>query len=90
MVKLTDRPAMTKADEWDVKQQNKQTNDRLTQILIQCISPKHIRLSLMEGFALCKGGNCNIHIWAWFGYFICKQLLRINNLFGPRKRACIS
>ena len=19
----------------------------------------------------CKGGNFNIHIWVWFGYFIC-------------------
>ena len=22
-------------------------------------------------FAYCKGGNFNIQIWAWFGYFIC-------------------
>ena len=22
-------------------------------------------------FAYCKGGNFNIHIWAWFRYFIC-------------------
>ena len=22
-------------------------------------------------FAFCKGGNFNIHIWVWFGYFIC-------------------
>ena len=22
-------------------------------------------------FTYCKGGNFNIHIWAWFGYFIC-------------------
>ena len=22
-------------------------------------------------FAYCKGGNFNIHIWVWFGYFIC-------------------
>ena len=22
-------------------------------------------------FSYCKGGNFNIHIWAWFGYFIC-------------------
>ena len=27
--------------------------------------------SIIELFALCKGGNFNIHIWAWFGYFIC-------------------
>ena len=22
-------------------------------------------------FPYCKGGNFNIHIWVWFGYFIC-------------------
>ena len=22
-------------------------------------------------FAYCKGSNFNIHIWVWFGYFIC-------------------
>ena len=22
-------------------------------------------------FAYCKGDNFKIHIWAWFGYFIC-------------------
>ena len=27
-------------------------------------------------FAYCKGGSFNIHIWAWFGYFI---LLRKGN-----------
>ena len=26
---------------------------------------------IIELFALCKGGNFNIHIWAWFGYLIC-------------------
>ena len=30
---------------------------------------KNIRI--IELFVLCKGGNFNIHIWAWFGYFIC-------------------
>ena len=24
----------------------------------------------IELFSHCKGGNFNIHIWAWFGYFI--------------------
>ena len=34
-------------------------------------------LELLEGTrinrlsAYCKGGNFNIHIWAWFGYSIC-------------------
>ena len=27
----------------------------------------------MEFFGVCKGGNFNIHIWAWFGYFICSK-----------------
>ena len=22
-------------------------------------------------FTYCKGGSFNIHIWVWFGYFIC-------------------
>ena len=30
-----------------------------------------MRLDIMELFALCKSGNFNIHIWAWFGCFIC-------------------
>ena len=28
---------------------------------------------IMELFGFCKGGNFNIHIWAWFGYFICSK-----------------
>ena len=28
---------------------------------------------IMEFFGFCKGGNFNIHIWAWFGYFICTK-----------------
>ena len=30
---------------------------------------KDVRINRL--FAYCKGGNFNIHIWAWFGYFIC-------------------
>ena len=26
---------------------------------------------IIELYALCKGGNFDIHIWALFGYFIC-------------------
>ena len=25
----------------------------------------------VEKLYYCKGGNFDIHIWAWFGYFIC-------------------
>ena len=28
-------------------------------------------LDIDWNFAYCKGGNFIIHIWAWFGYFIC-------------------
>ena len=28
---------------------------------------------IMELFSFCKGGYFNIHIWAWFGYFICSK-----------------
>ena len=28
-------------------------------------------ISINRLLAYCKGGNFNIHIWAWFGYFIC-------------------
>ena len=27
--------------------------------------------SINRLFAYCEGGNFNIHIWAWFGNFIC-------------------
>ena len=30
---------------------------------------KFLRINRL--FAYCKGGNFNIHIWAWFGYYIC-------------------
>ena len=29
------------------------------------------KVSIIELYALCKGGNINFHIWAWFSYFIC-------------------
>ena len=35
------------------------------------VSEKSSNTSIIELFALCKGGNFNIHIWAWFGNFIC-------------------
>ena len=28
---------------------------------------------IIELLGHCKGGNFNIHIWAWFGYFICSR-----------------
>ena len=30
-----------------------------------------LHLYINRLFAYCKGGNFNIRIWAWFGYFIC-------------------
>ena len=28
-------------------------------------------ISITWLFSYCKGGNFNIHIWVWFGYFTC-------------------
>ena len=28
------------------------------------------KVGIIELLGHCKGGNFNIHIWAWFGYFI--------------------
>ena len=28
-------------------------------------------VSINRLFAYCKGGNFNIHIWAWIGYYFC-------------------
>ena len=40
------------------------------------------RTVIIEPLGHCKGGNFNIHIWAWFGYFICpRRAIRIY-LFG--------
>ena len=30
-----------------------------------------IKVRIDRRFAYCKGGNFNIHIWAWFGCYIC-------------------
>ena len=32
---------------------------------------ERILWSIIRLLAYCKGGNFNIRIWAWFGYFIC-------------------
>ena len=37
------------------------------------IIPVHHIHGLIEIVALCKGGNLYIHIWVWFGDFICYQ-----------------
>ena len=31
-----------------------------------------LRTNITWLFVYCKGGNFNIHIWVWFGYFICE------------------
>ena len=38
---------------------------------------------IIELLGHCKGGYFNIHIWAWFGYFICsKREIRFYFKFG--------
>ena len=40
--------------------------------LISCMNSEHFRSKYITClFAYCKGGNFNIHIWVWLGYFIC-------------------
>ena len=37
---------------------------------LQCNCPHGMFSCIDRLFAYCKGGNFNIHIWAWFAYFI--------------------
>ena len=37
------------------------------------VIPKQASIIDTELFDHCKKGNFNIHIWAWFGNFICGQ-----------------
>ena len=47
-------------------------------------------IGIIELFALCKGGNFNIHIWAWFSYFICyTREIRFYSLFGEELISCL-
>ena len=40
-------------------------------LLCLCVRFFSMTLYINILFANCKGGNFNIHIWVWFGYFIC-------------------
>ena len=45
---------------------------------------------IIELFAHCKGGNFNIHIWAWFGYVIClTREIRFYLQFGEEVISCL-
>ena len=41
-------------------------------------------------FAYCKGGNFNIHIWAWFGYSICSRREIRFYVYGKELISCLS
>ena len=41
-------------------------------------------------FGYCKGGNFNIHISVWFGYFICSRREIRFYLFGKELIRCLS
>ena len=58
-----------------------------------CLAPVDMSawvISIIKLLGHCKGGNFNIHIWAWFGYFIssfrgnrvlfltCKEIISCN------------
>ena len=79
-------PTWFKIDDWDVKNQTKHTNKNCIHLCLNDLSARSYIIgitctssvvvserviSINTLFAYCKGGNFNIHIWAWFGYFIC-------------------
>ena len=43
---------------------------------------------VLEILGHCKGGNFNIHIWAWFDYFICLRKEIRNYHFGKELISC--
>ena len=47
-------------------------------------------LAIIELLGHCKGGNFNIHIWTWFGYFICSRREIRFYLFGKGLICCLS
>ena len=54
------------------QKQNLSISDKIQNCLhssvsIWCIDKHHI----IKLLGHCNGGNFNVHIWAWFGYFIC-------------------
>ena len=44
----------------------------------------------MQLFGLCKGDNFDIHIWTWFGYFICERKEIRFYLFGKEFVSCLA
>ena len=49
-----------------------------------------LQLSIIELLGHCKVGNFNIHILAWFRYFICSRREIIFFLFGKELISCLS
>ena len=49
-----------------------------------------LQLSIIELLGHCKGGNFNIHIWAWFSCFICSRWEIRFCLFGKELLSCLS
>ena len=64
----------------------------LTQLLF-CVLERgslSLLLSINRLFAYCQGGNFNIHIWVWFGYFIClTREIRFYLLFSEEIISCL-
>ena len=46
--------------------------------------------NIIELISHCKSGNFNVHIWAWFGYFICSRREIRFYLFGKDLISCLS
>ena len=54
--------------------------------------PSHFdnAMCIIEPLGHCKGGNFNIHIWAWFGYSICPGRKIRFYVFGKELISCLS
>ena len=62
----------------------------LNYLLLQKDLQVSIALVIIELLGRCKGGNFNIHIWVWFGYFICSRREIRVCLFGKELVNCLS
>ena len=59
----------------------------------RALSPRpeqFLQLSRIKLLGHCKGGNFNIHIWAWFSSFICSRKEIRFYLFGKELLSCLS
>ena len=81
VVKLTDRPDMTIAVDWGIKQQNKQTNKILTWCMLY-LKKKLPKISKKEKENFCLHRSIHVHVcFISFNWLLCR--------FEPHRRHCV-